>query len=71
MPCPSCGFVRGGHHDACPETHPENAADHQAGKSAGRDRQPYLNAATPAYKLGWVQGDAAADEADNSVPWSA
>jgi hypothetical protein len=70
MSCPDCGYYNGGHHDACPSVRFRLREEFEAGKAAGRNRQPCWETATSAYRLGWTRGDAAADEAENSVPWS-
>lgn len=68
--CGDCGYYHGGHHEFCPTPNPKFRGRFAAGWSDGRSRKPLDEGKHPAYVLGWNRGDAAADEAENSVPWS-
>ena len=48
---------------------PENLDDWQVGNVLGRGRHPHTLDASPAEIMGWIHGDSAADEAENSVAW--
>jgi hypothetical protein len=70
MQCSDCRFYNGEHDKSCPTLHPEFRGRFAAGWSAGRAGVPLDRSYHPAYILGWTLGDAAADEAENSVSWS-
>jgi len=59
----------GGHHDKdCPEIatdNPRARADHRQGWDAGRAGKSLLSSESAAYRLGWVGGAIALEEAEN------
>ena len=59
----------GGHHDSgCPEVVTDRRralADHRRGWDAGRAGKSLPEAESPAYRLGWLGGTSALDEAEN------
>lgn len=74
--CRYCGHSNGQHGQHCPEQlsgREREAAlfNWKVGYDDGRaGRNMSLPEGDHAYQLGWTQGDSAADEAANSVPWS-
>lgn len=70
--CYRCGY-NGGHNQQCPEslkgvdrlTAVQRWID---GNDHGRSRMPQISD-DPQYVMGWIHGDAAADEAENSSSW--
>ena len=71
MRCRYCGYYKGSHALHCPGltlADSEERKSFDRGYKAGRGGKPNAES-NPAYRMGWVQGDSAADEATNSVLW--
>jgi hypothetical protein len=66
--CHYCGWFRGHHDPACPETDKvlrlTRIQRWEIGYDHGRSGQP-IRSNHPTYGLGWAKGDAAADSARN------
>lgn len=67
MRCIFCEDSGESHVPYCPSLTSEGSPERQAferGRRAGRARRIIAEPGNPAYRMGWVRGDAAADAAD-------
>lgn len=72
MRCIFCGDSGESHAPHCPSLTSEGSPERQAferGRRTGRARRSIAEPENVAYRMGWVRGDAAADEALESIPW--
>ena len=65
--CRICCWYNGGHDADCPrEMSPEQEARFNRGRRDGRGRRKAADKADPIYMFGWLRGDVAADEWENT-----
>jgi hypothetical protein len=67
--CTRCRHGEGSHDPACPTREAGSEVEYSLGWEVGRAGEACPEGVHPSFRLGWVNGTVALEEAENGSPW--